>query len=310
MNHSWSRFSFFVLFVSFSTFAEPVIIEKLAASVNNQIVLLSDVTRFRKNIALRSQLDPLFATSKMNKKDPSDKEIIDFLVEESLISQEFPLTDEEVEQEINTIQANNRINREQLKQAIGAQGFSFKDYFELIRIGASKRNLLDREIRTKVSITDDDVKNYFISKYQKSVGTSYTYKVRWIYSSSQKPIDIALSEIKLKKSSFSEAAKKYSEDATSAASGGLLGELSENQLSPLIKKHIKQVKLGEVSPVLGNVKTGFLIFMVENRFDSIDAGLKQHADDIRNILTNQEFSKQIGFWIERKKQSAFVRVNP
>lgn len=296
------------LFFITPVFAEPVVLEKLSASVNNQIVLLSDVQKFKKTLPLRAQLDPLFANSQIGKKDhnPTVAEIVDFLIEETLISQEFPMTDEDVEQEINTIQANNKISRDQLKQAIVQQGFAFRDYFELIRIGASKRNLLDREIRTKVSVSDDEIKNYYMSHHSKSTAPQLVYKVRWIFASQQKTIESALFEIKNKRSSFSEAAKKYSEDSSSSPKGGDLGEMSESQISPLIKKNIRGISIGQVSPILGDSKSGFFIFTVDNKFTSHEAGLKIHADEIRARLTSAEFTKQIRFWLERKKQSAFI----
>src|SRR5690606_5279934 len=130
-------------------------LERLEASVNNHIVLKSDVTRFRKTLALRAQLDPLFQGTTLSQAGAraSDKDILEFLIDEKIILQQFPMTDTEVDSEISSIQANNHITRAQLKQAITAQGFRFQDYFELIRIGAAKRNLIDREIRTKVSVS-------------------------------------------------------------------------------------------------------------------------------------------------------------
>ena len=145
--------------ISWSAPPEKQMVERLEASINNSVLLNSDLRKFRGQIKLRAQLDPLFSSSPIaTQEKPTDAQIRDFLIDEKLISQQFPVTDAEVEQEINTIQSNNRLTRESLIAAIQTEGHGVKDYFELIRIGASKRNLLDRDIRTKVSISDDDVK--------------------------------------------------------------------------------------------------------------------------------------------------------
>src|SRR3954470_7538215 len=92
--------------------AAPTVLDRLEASVNASIILLSDVRRFRETLKLRAQLDPLFAGTTIASKGAAstDREIVDFLVNEKLISSQFPATDGEVEQEINSIQANNHID--------------------------------------------------------------------------------------------------------------------------------------------------------------------------------------------------------
>ncbi|MFL5812049.1 MAG: hypothetical protein ACJ763_00610, partial [Bdellovibrionia bacterium] len=188
----WLLASVFALILSQSSysiigtaFAEPVIIDRLEAAVNSQLVLLSDVEEFRKTLKLRSQLDPIFAGTAIAQKgaSASTEEIVNFLIDEKLIAQAFPVGDTEVEQEINSIQSNNHIDRGQLRAALAEQGFTFDEYFELIRVSASKRNLIDRDIRTKVSISDEDVKNYFFSHYPAGDQGNRSYTLRLIFIS-------------------------------------------------------------------------------------------------------------------------------
>ena len=163
--------------------ASPVTIEKLEASVNSSLILLSDLLRFRDTLKLRQQLDPLFPGTKVaaEGENAADKDIVDFLIDEKLIEQQFAVTDTEVEQEINSIQANNHIDRSQLKKALTEQGFSFRPYFDLIRTSVSKRNgSIDRDIRTKVTISDDDIKNYFYNHYARTAAVPMAYKIRAI----------------------------------------------------------------------------------------------------------------------------------
>ena len=56
------------------------------------------------------------------------------------------------------------------------KGIEFDDYFEMIRTGVSKRNLLDTEIRSKVTITDDDIRNYFYNKFVKDSSSPKQFK--------------------------------------------------------------------------------------------------------------------------------------
>src|SRR4051794_21467554 len=91
------------------TQAGQAVLDRLEASVNSSIILNSDVNKFRQLARLRAQLDPLFSGTPLASKGASatKSEIIDFLIDDRLITLQYPYTDSEVEQEINSIQVNN-----------------------------------------------------------------------------------------------------------------------------------------------------------------------------------------------------------
>ena len=303
----------FLILLSSSALAQSRVIERLEASVNNQIILKSDIRKFRNTVGLRSQLDPLFSGTPLAQKgaQASDAEIRDFLIDEKMITLLFPLTDSEVEQEIGSIQANNKITKDQLKAAIRAQGFSYEDYFELIRIGASKRNLIDREIRTRVNITDEDVKTYLESHSGKkevaapATSSSSVYGVKILVVAERKKAESVRNEIS-SGLAFEDAVKKYSEDS-SKDSGGDLGELTSEQLSPLIRNQVKKMVAGQVSPVIGNDKAGYLIFKLASVRTEESSAAKKKAVETRGLLASAEYQRQLTLWLERQRDSSFIR---
>lgn len=304
-----------LLLGSASALAAPISLDRLEASVNSSIILASDVHKFRETVTLRLQLDPLFTGTPMANKGAAatEKEIVEFLIHEHLISQQFPVTDAEVEQEINSIQANNRIDRNSLRAALKEQGFTFEDYFELIRSSASKRNLIDRDIRTKVTISDDDVKNYFYNQYAKQSAVPSAYRVRIIVvtpsnyktpTAARETIDRALGSVKAGES-FEEVAKRVSDDPT-ASSGGDLGELAADQMSSIIRDQLKKMKIGEVSPVLGTAQSRWFVLKLEDVRSQESERLEKMREEIRGHLAAGEYQRQISLWIERQRQGAFV----
>jgi peptidyl-prolyl cis-trans isomerase SurA len=301
------------------TMAHPaqasVTLDRLEASVNSSIILRSDVEKFRQTAPLRAQLDPLFAGTALAAEGPNapDADIVQFLIDERLIAQAFPVSDSEVEQEINSIQASNKIDRAALKSALREQGFKFEDYFELIRISVAKRNLIDRDIRTKVTISDDDVKNYFYNHYAKTNETPSAYRVSIIsilrssYKSASAAHDVAVRALQAIRSgeSFEEVARRFSDDP-SRESGGDLGTLSGDQMAPAIRNQVKKLKIGEVSEVFGDPQTGYFILkLVDVRSGESDR-LAKVKEDIRNQLAAQEYQHQMALWLARERQSAFI----
>ncbi|MBL7715895.1 MAG: peptidylprolyl isomerase [Bdellovibrionales bacterium] len=297
--------------------AHSALLERLEASVNSSTILSSDVTRFKKTLSLRSQLDPLFSSHPLSKKgaSASHSEVVDFLITEVLISQQFPVTDAEVEQEINSIQANNRITRDALKNAIEGQGFNFDDYFELIRVGTSKRNLIDREIRTRVSISDDDVKNYFYNRYAKQNTTPTAYRFRILTvtpthfknaSGARETVERALKAIRAGEA-FEEVAKQFSDDA-SAPNGGDLGTLTSDQINSTLRDQLKKMKIGEVSDVLGDAKSRYFVLKLEDLRSAETERYEKMKEEIRSQLAAGEYQRQIVLWIERQRETAFVHT--
>jgi peptidyl-prolyl cis-trans isomerase SurA len=296
--------------------AQSITLDRLEASVNSSLILQSDIRKFRDVVSLRGQLDPLFAGTPLSAQGAkaSNADIVNFLIDKKLISQQFPKSDADVEQEINSIQANNHLDRAGLKEALSKEGYKFSDYFELIRTSSETRDLIEREIRPKVSISDDDIKNYFYNHYAKSSSTPQAYRIQIIsiFASSYKTpalaakrADQALNEIKAGES-FGDVAKRVSDDPSSK-SGGDLGTLTEDQMKPAIREQVKKLQVGQVSPVFGGASTGqFYILKLVDIKTSDSERLAKMKEEIRAQLASTEYQHQIKLWLERQRQSAFV----
>ncbi|MFN7685733.1 MAG: peptidylprolyl isomerase [Oligoflexia bacterium] len=296
------------------------LVDRLEASVNSSPILRSDFDKFRRTLPLRAQLDPLFAGSALAEKGPaaSDSEIVSALIHDRLIASSFPVSDSEVEQEINTIQASNRIDRARLKAALGQQGFSFEDYFELIRLSTSKRNLIDRDIRTKVAISDEEVRSHYRNTVLKGGAPSRSFTAKIIVLSRQNyRSETALREtaeraIAALKSgdTFEEVVLRYSDDPSKEV-GGDLGILQEEQVSPEFRKALTHLRPGQVSGIEGSVKTRLMILKLLSVNEGHDARFERIKEELRNQLAASEYQNQIQLWLAREEQNAHVhRASP
>ena len=174
-------------------------------------------------------------------------------------------------------------------------------------------NLIDREIRTKVSISDDDVRNYFYNHYAKGATTPSAYRFRIITANPanfKRPRDahdvMERAHAALKGGeSFDDVAKRSSDDA-SAGQGGDMGMMTEGQMSPMIRGELKKLKIGEISPVLGTDKTQYFILKLIDVQSDQDAEEKRMAAEIRSSLAATEYQRQIALWLERQRQMSFI----
>jgi peptidyl-prolyl cis-trans isomerase SurA len=306
----------FLGFTANTVRAAPILVDQLEATINSSILLNSDLKKFRDAHELRIQIDSLYAGTSLATKGSAatDAEIISFLIDEKLIQQQFAVTDAEVEQQVTSIQSNLKVNRDGLKSMLKSQGFSYEEYFDLMRASISKKMLVDREIQTKVHISDDDIKNYFLNHYSKSAdGRSYHLAIITLTPSNYKSpaaarevADRALKELKGGES-FEEVAKRTSDDP-SAQNGGDLGLLTESQVSPIIKNQIKTLKIGQFSEVLGNAQASYFIIKLIDVKSGDEEQLKKLSEEIRSQLAIGEYQRQIQLWVERQRQNAYIHT--
>jgi peptidyl-prolyl cis-trans isomerase SurA len=296
--------------------ANAKLVDKISAVVNADVILLSDIERFERTLNLRRELDPLFGfTEGMASGTPAKPKITDFLIQERLITQNFKVTDTEVEQEIQSVQRNNNLNREQLLEFLKTKGFGFNDYFELMRIGLSKRNLLDREIRTRVNVSDDDVRNYYYNMAVKNANEPLEYSIQLILvanstyknvAAAQDTAENALRSIK-QGESFADIAKRFS-DAPSASSGGEMGYVSADTLAEPLKSAVRGLQIGSLSNVI-KTSNGFMIVKLLDARSTESEKFKAMKEQIREQLAKEEYKKQLVLWAERARNSAYVHVN-
>lgn len=308
---------FLVLVVCAPVPAQAYLVDKIAAIVNGDVILQSDVERFERTLTLRKELDPLFGFSPELEGGRLDRaKTLDFLIQERLITQTFKIADSEVEQEIQNVQRMNNLSREQLVEFLSNKGFDFKEYFELMRTGLSKRNLLDREIRTRVNVSDDDVRNYFYNMAAKNSKIPLEYSLQLIsinlrsYKTPKAAEDAAEAALRsiVQGESFAEVAKRVSDDA-SAQSGGDIGFSSSDSLVEPLRSAVRKLQIGEVSRVL-KAPNGYIIVKLVDARSTESEKLKEMKEEIRERLAKEEYKKQLVLWAERARNNAFVHINP
>jgi parvulin-like peptidyl-prolyl isomerase len=89
-------------------------------------------------------------------------------------------------------------------------------------------------------------------------------------------------------------------------SGGDLGMVTEDQLNPAIRDQLRKLKVGEVSEVFGSADSAWIVLKLSEIGALDDSRLKKMSEEIRSQLTAREYQRQIGLWLERMRQEAFV----
>jgi peptidyl-prolyl cis-trans isomerase SurA len=241
------------------------VVDKIVAIVNEEIITLSDLEKYKKNLqtggltdeALMKMSDPQLL---LKDKNALMNQVIDEKVMDSEVKRKgMEVTIERVEQEIRTIAQNNNITRNQLKDALAAKGVAMSRYQDFIKTSLERQALIEREVTSKIRISDDDISAYYLAKMGPSAAQTFEYTLSHIMFSSKTGGDQAALnraravEEKLKSGqSFEKLAEQYSEDPD-FTKGGSFGVFKAGEMSKALESAVRKVGTGEVT---GIVKTG------------------------------------------------------
>lgn len=300
--------------------ASAKVVDKIVAIVNDQPITMSDVEKFRKRLATGGLVDDAL----MKLIDPQnlikDKNaLLNHIVDERLIDSEvkrksMEVTIERVEQEIRTIAKNNGISRDQLRDALKAKGVNMSQYQDFIKTSLERQGLIEREVTSKIRISDDDVSSYYLSKKGPSGAQIFEYTLSHILFNPKNGGDGgALSrarsvEDKLKSGqSFEKLAEQFSEDSN-FTKGGSLGTFKAGEMTKELDEAVRKLSPGEVS---GIVKTaqGYHLIKINKRTLISDPRLDDEREGIRRTLYADAFKRQFRLWLNQRRDDSFIKIN-
>jgi len=114
------------------------------------------------------------------------------------------------------------------------------------------------------------------------------------------------------KGTFSDFAKKYSDDKETAQFGGLLGDLYINQLDKNLIDVVSQLKEGEISfPKrinYSNDEYGYHIVYLEKRIPQHQPDINLDYDELKNLADEYKRQKLYNEWIQELKSKIYWEV--
>jgi peptidyl-prolyl cis-trans isomerase SurA len=141
--------------------ARAKVIEQLIAVIDGEPYTLSNLETYAK-----SKMNRSFPTGDLGKINDSDREVLEQFITEKLVEAEIreggiKITDEEVDQYIQQVKKSNRLSDDDLKTALGREGQTTDSYKASVKAELEKNELINRQVRKKVNITNEDVERYY-----------------------------------------------------------------------------------------------------------------------------------------------------
>lgn len=253
---------------------EPVEADRVVAVVNDEVITLHE---------LQSRLDSVVSQLKRQGTELPPKEVLQKQMLERMIMDRIQVQyakenglhveDGELDMAINRIAANNKMTPDQFRKALEKDGVAFVKFREEIRDEMLISRLKNREVDSKINISEGEVDNYLAGQAQAGVTPEY-HLAHILVRTPEGASPEQLQKLKAKAEQimehlrkgddFAQVAAAYS-DAPDALDGGDLGVRPADRLPSLYAEAAAKLQPGEVSPLLHSPNGFHIVRLLEKR---------------------------------------------
>ncbi len=311
------------VFLFCTTMALPsyaVVVNRIVAVVNDDVITLHELEK--ESVPVTGRLQSMYEGSALKTQIYNAKrQVLEGLIDRMLAKKEIDrlgikVSDEEVNAAIDRIKQDNSLTQDELIDHLKKENSSLDELKKQIRQEIERARLLDKEVRARIIITDEQMKKYYEDNKDEFVGKNRVRLLNILIpvppdvSGDQKNEQRGLAERLLNDirsgASFENTAKKYSK-GPNADKGGDMGFIAWKDLAPFLKEAIGDVKENGVSDII-ETPYGFQIIKVAEKETSGAKPYEEVRDQIQKRMYNEQLNKRYQGWVEELRKKAYVKI--
>ncbi|NIA08685.1 MAG: hypothetical protein GWP10_02680 [Nitrospiraceae bacterium] len=303
--------------------AYGVIVDRIAAVVNGDVITLSELENTARPI-FQKYIDADMSKEEIKaKKQEILHRLLPQLIDERLVEKEIKklnisVNKQEIEDALDRICKENYMSRDEFVAQLESKGETLKGYKKEIKRQIERATLINRQVSSKIVITDEQVKIYIKSHQPKQNYNGQLYILQHISVVPKDPNNPDLKKKAreraeeayraLKKGeSFKEVVKRYS-DFSPDEKDGYLGSFTLREMAPFVRQAVIGLKPGDFSKVVDS-PMGWQIFRLKEiaRGGKGDNG-RSHIEKIRQKLYRKEINARFEEWLNRLRSKSTIRI--
>jgi peptidyl-prolyl cis-trans isomerase SurA len=298
--------------------AQRIVLNRVAATVNGEVVTLQELEQRAGDEWRRANTSPpgpeRDRAVALALRHAFDGVVAEKLFHSQAVALQLEVTDEQVNAAIEDIKKRNNADDKMLDQMLSEQNMTRATFREQIRGQLESYNVLSAKVRSKVKLTDDDVKNYY-QKHPGEFAGEPELHVRHILiplAEDAAPMELGRAMMLGEKARerlaggepFADVAKAMSK-GPGAAEGGDLGWLRRGTMQRSLEEVVFALKDGEVSKLV-RAGPGLHLFKVEERRTGGGRTFEQAKDEIRDRLSMEQTQAYREQYLGELKRDAVI----
>lgn len=300
--------------------APAKVIEQLIVVIDGEPYTLSNLAAYAK-----AKMGREFPSGDLKKINDDDREVLEQFITEKLLEAEaresgIKVTEQDVSQYIDEIKKRNRLSDDELKTVLSREGQTLESYRASVKSELEKSEILNRQVRNKVNITNDDVERYYklnANKFRSEdrvrlrhilLALPQTATPEEVQAATEKAMDLYKRIVA--GADFAELAREYSQGA-GQADGGDIGWVSRGKLvSGIEQVAFEKLSVGQVSTPF-QTSMGVHIVKLEARESGTVLPLATVAPKIKEELQSKALEDRFVKWLKtdlRRKHRVDVKI--
>jgi peptidyl-prolyl cis-trans isomerase SurA len=292
------------------------------AVVDDEVITTLDVEKM-----LRTLEQQLGASLRPGEQAPTPAQLrrmaLDRLIEDKVFElqvkrDKITVGKEELEHFIERVRTSNNLSEAEFIAQLSRRGLTMDEYREELKKDIVKHKLLERNVKSRVVISDDQVEKAYRAIYGGGAADGNMVRFRGIFlqvaddaapaveqSVKQRTEDLRKQAVN--GANFAELARKHSQ-GPAAEQGGELGPISTADMLPAMRQAMLDLKPGGISNVV-RVPSGFVFMqLIERGGAATPAPTAQIKEQIKGKLENEALEKRFQEWITELRSKIYVKI--
>ena len=297
------------------------VVDRIVAVVNDDVITQHDV-----DLALRPHLDNLKTQGmppdlQRQSMDRLRREAVESLIDAKLVEQEakrhnITVSEAEVDQHIDQLKKAHGVGDAEIRAMLAEKGLGLEEYRRDIKGMIQRTKLVNREVRSRVVVTRDEIAAYYETNLAKFGGRRryhlWNLFIRMPSSApaaqreaAQVALKDALGELQAGRS-FEEIARRHA-GRSEGVQGADLGFFNIEELAPQLREVVKLMKPGEVSPLV-ETEFGYQVLFVQELQDAPGRPLSEVETEIMDTLFRERVDSKVKDWISELRRRSYIKV--
>lgn len=300
---------------------EPEIIDRIVAVVNSDIITLYDLNRalkpYEENIkALGYETEKERETLFQVRKDLLDQLIDSKLADQEIERAQITVSESDIDGTIERMKVARSVTDEQLREGLARQGLTMAEYRKEMREQILRTKLVNREVKSKIVVTKEDIKAYYDSHQDEYAGEKkyylYNIFVRLSPEAETSEREEALRQMEDARArldqglSFEDLVDQL-KDSSSRVQGTDLGLYRPEELSEQLQGAVEKISDGEYTEVL-DTDFGPQIIYVQEIQETPAKSVDEVESEIAEILYNELVDNKYQDWLNDLRNRSLIKI--
>lgn len=301
--------------------AEAAVVDRILAVVNEDVITQYDMDTLLRPLVQNIRSQQLPPERELQAVRQLRAEMLNNLIDTKLTEQEVKryninVTDEEVENYIQQLKQRRSTTDEQLRGFLAEQGMTLEDYRREVKLQLQRTKLVNREVRSKVVITEAEIRAYYEkNKAKYGGGTQYHLWNLFVKlppqastqdrEAAQSMLEEVLAELRRGRR-FQEIVRMTAQISLNVQ-GSDLGLFRIEELTPRLREVVRGLKAGQFSPVV-ETDFGYQIVFVEEIKETASRPLPQVESEIQDILFRERVDSRFTAWLSELRKRSHIKI--